>query len=77
MDTPLSPILSFVDDSIAWTPDQRLRAVATILARGLLRTLDPPAASTFSAGRMSENPSNSSDSELALTPEKSVTVPTG
>ena len=60
------------------SPEARLRAVAEVLARGVRRHLSPaPSEPAFSAGRSSENPLNSSGSELASSAEKSVTVPAG
>jgi hypothetical protein len=60
------------------TPEARRRAIAEVLARGVRRYLSPlPSQPNFSAGRSSENPSDSSGSELASCPEKSVTVPAG
>jgi hypothetical protein len=60
------------------TPDVRRRAIAEVLARGVRRFLSPPRSQpTFSAGRSSENPSDSSGSDLASGPEKSVTAPAG
>jgi hypothetical protein len=60
------------------TPEARRRAIAEVLARGVVRHLSPlPSQPTFSAGRSSENPSDCSGSELASEPGKSVTVPAG
>src|SRR5262245_46630963 len=60
------------------TAEQRLRAVAEILARGARQHFTLYLSSPqFSAGRCSENPSNSSVSELASSPETSVTFHAG
>src|SRR5688500_433972 len=57
------------DDYAMCTPERRYRAVAVILARGLRRALDlQTSPAHFSAGRSSENPSDSSVSELASDP---------
>jgi hypothetical protein len=80
MATPdLPAVLDPLDDEpLAWPPDKRFRAVAALLARGVLRALDDASAGPpLSAGRSSPNPGFSSGSELALPPETSVTVHTG
>jgi hypothetical protein len=74
----ITALIDEYDDFAMWTSERRFRAVAVILARGLQRALDLQSSfTTFSAGRSSENPANSSASELASEPAKSVTVPTG
>jgi hypothetical protein len=80
MDTPRSLISRdpIEDEPDTMTPDRRFLAIAAVLARGLLRTLDSPSSDpSFSAGRISPNPAFSDGSEVALPPETSVTVPTG
>jgi hypothetical protein len=57
--------------------EDRHALVAEILARGVARLLTPPCTAQFSADRNSANPSYPPHSELAFTPEKSVTVHAG
>jgi hypothetical protein len=60
------------------SPEARRRAVAEVLARDVRRHKSPaPPAPALSAGRSSENLSETPASELASTLEKSVTVPPG
>jgi hypothetical protein len=55
----------------------RRRAVAGLLAAGVLRVAAAARAAALSAGRSSDNPADTPPSELALPADKSVTVHAG
>ena len=56
---------------------ERRHAISEILARGLTRLLAPKPTTSLSAGSSLPNLAESSTSELALSPETSVTVHAG
>ncbi len=64
-------------DPAGLSPEARARAVATILAAGLLRLSRPATAPTSPLPEPSENPSESTPNCLADSSEQSVTVSAG
>jgi hypothetical protein len=72
-------------DSLLWlpldpadcTPQERARAVAAILAAGLLRLHRPAPLATHLPPQAPENSLESRANRLAVPPEKSVTVTAG
>src|SRR5262249_18450641 len=73
----LPPILSFSTDPADLSPEERARAVAAILAAGLLRLRTPIISQESPSILPSENSRKRLANELALAPDKSVTVHAG